>query len=586
MNGGKLRTKILGSRIEIFKVCLFLAFFVIVGRLFQVQVLQHDYYVAKANARQMKSFKISARRGELYVRDGDNKVAPIVMNERVWTIYLDPKYIGKTGRKETEQKLTEILGDEMELTWEKIWSDSERQYVEIAHNITYGKAKKIDEVKLRGVGKHEESRRVYPKGTMAAQLLGFINTESKGSGVEYALNERLAGKDGLLKTVKDVSNIPLTIGNNNIDIPAEDGEDIVLTIDENIQRKAEEVLANAVQYSGGVVSASALVMNPNNGQIMAVANMPNYNPAEYNKVKDATLFKNNISDDLYEPASVCKPFTYATALDLGVLKPSDTYVNTGSTQVEDRKIKNATNTDTVMGTVTFRKALAYSLNTGSVEALRKIGGGKISKDARNKLYDYLYNKFGLGRKTGVELYEEQGKIYSPDEMEGNAVRYANMTFGQGMSLTMIQTAAGFSSLVNGGKYYKPTLVAGTMEDGIFQEVEKVQPVRQTISEETSKTMRSMLESVREVNGGVADPQGYSIGVKTGTAETYDTSGLYTSDATVAGAVGFGGRKGKKPEYVVLVRLRGSRLLWGSEDAVPVFTEISNYMLRYLRISPS
>ena len=585
MDGGKLR-EILGDRIKIIKVCLFLVFFIIVGRLFSIQVIHHDDYVRKANARQMKSYQISARRGEIYVRDGDNKVAPIVMNERVWTIYLDPKYIGKEGREKTEEKLTSILGEDMEVSWQKVWADPERQYIEIAHNVTFEKAKKIEKARLKGVGKSEKSRRVYPMDTVGAQLLGFVNSEGKGSGIEYSLNKRLAGKDGLLKTVKDVADIPLTIGNNNIDIPAEDGENIVLSIDGNIQRKAEEVLANAVKRSGGVVSASALVMNPNNGRIMAVANMPSYSPAEYNKVKDANLFKNNISDDLYEPASVCKTFTYAAALDVGAITPDGTYVNTGSTQVEDRTIKNATNTSAVMGKINFRKALAYSLNTGSVEVLRRIGGGKISKDARRTLYGYLHDRFGLGEKTGVELYEERGKIFSPDEDEGNAVRYANMTFGQGMSLTMVQTAAGFSSLVNGGKYYKPTLVAGTMKNGVFYEDEQAQPIRQTISEETSKTMRSMLESVREVNGGAADPQGYSIGVKTGTAETYNASGQYTSDATVAGVVGFGGKKGKKPEYVVLIRMRGNRLLWGSEDAIPAFTEINNYMLRYLRISPS
>ena len=587
MDGG--REKLGGffrGRIGLFKVCLFLAFFVIVGRLFFVQIVQHNYYVAKANARQMKSYTISAKRGEIYVKDGDNKVAPIVMNERVWTVYLDPKYIGKSGREKTQRELTKILGDSLEVPWKKIWADPNRQYIEVAHNVTFDKAKAIDKAKIKGVGKSERSRRVYPMGVLAAQLLGFINTEGQGSGVEYALNKQLAGEDGLLKTVKDVSDIPLTIGNNNIEIPAKDGTDVVLSIDRNIQQRVEQILAESVKRSGGVTSASALVMNPNSGQILAVANTPSYNPAEYTKVTDANLFKNNISDDLYEPASVCKTFTYATALELGALTPDDTYVNTGATQVEDRTIKNATNTAAVMGRINFRKALAYSLNTGSVEALRRIGGGRISKNARTQMYDFLYNRFGLGRPTGVELYEERGKIYSPDEDEGNAVRYANMTFGQGMSLTMVQVAAGFSSIVNGGEYYKPTLIAGEMKDGVFVANKKNNAIRRTISEETSATMRSMLESVREVNGGVNDPQGYSIGVKTGTAETYDANGRYTSNATTAGVVGFGGKKGQKPEYVVLVKMKGSRLLWGSEDAVPAFTDISNYLLKYLRISPS
>ena len=197
--------------------------------------------------------------------------------------------------------------------------------------------------------------------------------------------------------------------------------------------------------------------------------------------------------------------------------------------------------------------------------------------------------FGLGQKTGIEVYEAKGNIISPEESEGNAVRYANMTFGQGMSLTMVQVAAGFSSVINGGKLYTPTLLAGTMKDGKFVADKQKPMVRNTISEETSATMRDMLEEVREHNGGRNDLPGYSVGVKTGTAETIDAkTGAYTSDKTVAGALGFGGSaaEGALPEYVIMIRLDGNVLLWGSQDAIPVFTELSNYMLEYLRIEPT
>lgn len=573
------------DRTSVLKWAMFLAFFIIIAKLFMVQVIQYDEYAQKARRRQMKSYVLAAQRGEVYLKDGDNAVSPVVMNERVWTIYLDPKYIGAKRRKETERQLGKILGDDMELPWRKVWSDKNRQYIEVAHDVDFKKAQQIDKAHLRGVGKKESMRRVYPMDELAAQVLGFINKEGVGYGIEDSLNKQLAGKDGLLKTVKDVSDIPLTIGSNNVEIAAENGKDMVLSIDENIQRKVEEFLANGVKRSGGAKSASALVLNPNNGQIMALANMPSYNPAAYNKVKDANLFKNNISDDPYEAASICKTFTYAVALDTGAIKPSDTYVNTGKTRVEDREIKNVTNTANVMGKIDFATAIAYSLNTGSVEVLRRIGGGKITKAARTTLYDYLHNRFGLGTKTGVELYEEQGRVISPEEAEGNAVRYSNMTFGQGMNTTMVQIATAFAAAVNGGHYYKPTLVAGEMRQGVLHEYKHKKAERQVISEETSQQLRQLLMGVRAVNGGKKDPAGYDIGIKTGTAETYDKSGKYTSDATVAGVAGFGGRKGEKPQYVILVRLRGNRLLWGSQDAEPIFSDINNYMLKYLRINP-
>jgi cell division protein FtsI/penicillin-binding protein 2 len=188
------------------------------------------------------------------------------------------------------------------------------------------------------------------------------------------------------------------------------------------------------------------------------------------------------------------------------------------------------------------------------------------------------------------LNEAQGIIISPDDPsgEGNAVRYANMTFGQGMNLTMLQVAAGFSSLINGGDYYTPTVIAGTYNNKKFEAAAPKAAVRKTISSGTSAEMRKMLQEVRSENGGQNDLSGYRIGVKTGTAETINPeTGQYWSGKTNVGALGFGGSNTDDalPSYVIMVRLDGEKLLWGSLDAIPVFTEISNYMLQYLRIEP-
>ena len=563
------------------------AMLVIFGaKLFSVQIVDHQRYVSEANSVRIKQRELIAKRGQIYMMNGIDKTVPLVMNERTWTIFVDPSYVDDKNKVQVE--LSKILGDQMITTWDKVWERMENMYVEVARHVSYDTVTAVKDANLKGVGRKETSRRVYPYGSLAAQVVGFVNAEGVGTGLEGSLNSRLTGKNGMLKTVTDVNSIPLSIGDENIEIPARDGEDIVLSIDENIQRKAETILKNTIDGAKGAVkNGSILVMNPNNGRIWAMANYPTFDPNEYYKVTDANLFTNMTTEAAYEPASVCKPFTYAMAINEGKLDPTGTYYNYGYTKVGDRIMKNATGTERQVGTRTFYEALDHSLNTGSIEALRRIGGESIPKSARRTMYDYLYNRFGLGHTTGVELYEATGKIYSPDEDEGNAVRYANMTFGQGMSLTMVQVAAGFSSIINGGHYYQPSIIAGVMKDGKFVPTAERAPKHDSLKAVTSATMRGMLQEVRSVNGGQADLKGYNIGVKTGTAETYDANGKYTSNRTVVGAIGYGGsaKEGALPEYVILVRMEGNTLLWGVSNAVPVFTELSNYMLQYLRIEP-
>ena len=564
-----------------------IAMLVIFGaKLFFVQIIDHDKYISEANSVRIKQRELIAKRGQIYMMSGADETVPLVMNERTWTIFVDPSYVDDKNKVQVE--LQKILGDQMITTWDKVWADMKNMYVEVARHVNYDTVTKVKDANLKGVGRKETSRRIYPYGSLAAQVVGFVNAEGVGTGIEGSLNNRLTGKNGMLKTVTDVNSIPLSIGDDNIEIPAQDGDDIVLSLDENIQRKAEKVLKTAIDNANGAVkNGSVLIMNPNNGRIWAMANYPTFNPSEYYKVTNASLFTNMTTEAAYEPASVCKPFTYAMAINEGKLDPTGTYYNYGYTKVGDRTIKNATGTERQVGTRTFYEALDHSLNTGSIEALRRIGGDNIPKSARRTMYDYLYNRFGLGHTTGVELYEATGKIYSPDEDEGNAVRYSNMTFGQGMSLTMVQVAAGFSSVINGGHYYQPSILAGVMKNGKFIPSAERAPLHDSLSSVTSATMRGMLQEVRSVNGGYADLKGYNIGVKTGTAETYDESGKYTSSRTVVGAIGFGGsaKEGALPEYVILIRMEGNTLLWGVSNAVPLFTELSNYMLQYLRIEP-
>jgi len=570
------------TRIGWLRAGLILAVAVIGVRLFQIQIIEHGKYVAVAESEHMRKFELLAERGQIYMLDG-NEVTSMVMNERVWTVFVDPSYVSSESL--VRETLDGILGSKIFVDWDEVFVDKTRQYVEVAKEVSWVEISHLEEANLKGVGRKMTTKRVYPYKNLASQVLGFVNANNVGYGAEGALNKDLAGTNGLLKTVADVNNIPLTIGDSNIEVPAVNGKNIALSIDVNVQRAMEKILAEAIETTGASY-ASALVINPNTGRVYAMANLPTYDPEEYWKVDDISVYRNRILEDPYEPASVCKTFTFAEGIELGAMRPTDTYVNTGSTPVDDRVISNMWQGS--RGTITFQEALNNSLNTGSVEVLRRFDGDgkKITKKGRELLYEAYHDKFGLGDKTGIELYESAGTVVGPNEGYGLNVRYANMTFGQGLDVTMMQVAAAFSAVINGGDYYAPTVVAGEVVNGeLVPRAAKPAVRRGVVSEATSRTMRDMLVKARQTSTtSWSDARGYVVGGKSGTAETYDAQGAYTSDTTIASYIGFGGASAGLPEYVAMVRISGEgKNLRGGVDAAPIFTKISNYMLEYLKI---
>lgn len=234
-------------------------------------------------------------------------------------------------------------------------------------------------------------------------------------------------------------------------------------------------------------------------------------------------------------------------------------------------------------------AFNYSLNTGSTQALRWLGGSEteINAQGRERLYDYYHNKFGLSVPTGIEIYEAAGTMVEPNaEHYGLDSTYANMTFGQNMQATMIQVTSAFASVINGGEYYTPTVVAGTMKDGELVEKTAQEAVRRTVSETTSQQMREMLYGTRHTwrNNGT-DPAGYYIGGKTGTAQVIK-NGEYSFDETIATYIGFGGTEGEMPAYVIMVRIwEDGKKAEGQRHALPVFNELKAYVQDYLKVRP-
>lgn len=566
-----------GSRSKILAGLIFFVMAVFVTRLFYLQVVRHNYYVELSNQEQLKQLTIPAKRGLIYAMDGSTPTK-LVMNETVYTLFADPMMVSDDAK--VIEVIRKIAGGNAKSNLQELLDKKDSRYQILATKLTRTQADKIKSEGLAGIGFQEETQRVYPEGSMAAQTLGFVNSEGEGQyGIEGALNDRLSGQDGLLQSVTDVRDVPLTIGDNNIDQPAEDGENIVLSIDRNVQSYAEQALAEGLEKSGAT-NGSAIVMNPQTGKVLAMANLPSYNPAEYNKVEDASSFLNAITMVPSEPGSVVKTFTVATGIDTGTITPDSTYVNTDKIVVDDRTITNATKGQT--GTITFQHALNYSLNTGMVTIAQRLGDGTINSRARTTMYDYFHNRFGLGGLTGIEVAEVTGQVISPENVEGNAVRYSNMSFGQGMDVTMIQMAAAFSSLINGGAYYQPTVIAGVMEDDEFVQTEP-NKLRQVISAETSAQVKNMIGTARRTFYSSLDKAGYDVGGKTGTSQTL-VNGEYVDDQTIGTYIGYGGND--TPEYVIMVQVSGENMnLGGSGDAMPIFTNISNWMIDYLRIEP-
>lgn len=582
-----MKVKQMRKRTDLIRVLLALCFILIVARMYDLQIISHQKYVDLAMSQQTMQNTIFAKRGEIYMMDGDN-TTPVVMNEKVYTISVDPFLLRSEGGqelKEDEAKIDQLVQGYAVNTWDKVFANEASRYAVIAKNVPYERAKQIKEAKITGVYAQGSTKRVYPEGDLAAQVLGFVNADGKGQyGIEGSLNKELTGVNGILKTVKDVNNIPLTIGKNNVRVPAQDGKNVVLSIDRNIQKKTEDAIKATIEKFH-VTNASAVVMNPRNGQILAMAGTPTYNPAEYAKVTDARAFQTDVTMSAFNPASVCKTFALAAAIDSGVMTPETTYNNTDLVTIDGWPIQNAIKGHT--GNISMQEVLTYSLNTGSIQALRLLGGSEteITYQGKEKLYDYYYNRFGLGKYTGIELAESKGTVIPPTDIDGTNARYANMTFGQSLDLTMIQVATAFSAVVNGGDYYTPTLVAGEIKNGEFVRDTLKERDHQAIESSTSETMRKMLHTARLVFPNVKYyDEGVYVGGKTGTAQVVK-NGKYTFDETIATYIGYGARSETDyPEYVIMTKVwEDNRRLDGGMNAKPIFDEISQFMVNYLKM---
>ncbi len=579
--------KSLRHRIKILRNVVLILLAIILIRLFFIQIIEHDAWLAKADEEHTLLETIVAKRGEIYMMDEGEPVS-VVLNQTTYNVIIDPSITDKDGIK---RALGAYASDFITADLDEVYNTEGLRYSIVAKNVPRTAADKIAEEGLSAVWFQPNNQRVYPEGEMASGLLGFVNSDGLGQyGVEGSFNDILSGKDGLLKATADVNKVALSIGSDNTKIPAEDGKNVVLTVDRGLQIGLEEVAANAVA-STAATNAAAIVMDSNTSKVLAMVNVPTYDPGDYGNVTDASAYMNYVTDVPYEPASVCKNFAFSAAINEGLMTPETTYFNEGYEIIDGWKINNAVQSASLYGTIDMRTALSWSLNTGSIYALKLLGGNPsaINQAGREKLYDYYYNKFRLGQPTGIEIMEEIGFIPDPNEGWGRDSVYANMTFGQNLSLTMIQVATAFSAVINGGTYRTPTIIEGTLTNGELIASERKDAIEDKIlSDDTSSTMRDLLvynRTSKRTNG--IDRSGYSIGGKSGTAQVIK-NGAYddTMSETVGTYIGFVGSNGELPKYTIMVKIWAEgQQIDGTQNAGSLFDSMSNYTIDYYKVQP-
>lgn len=573
------------KRIRIWYGLLVLVLCVFGVRLFYMQVIQQGEYRSKALSKQLKQYEIPATRGIIKAYDGENAL-PIVLNQQLFVLYADPVYVKKVD--ETAAKLVSVLGGDAS-KYAQLMKTKDTRYVVLAKKISKEQSNKIAKLKLPGIGTIAQDYRTYPQGTLLSQVLGFVNDEGQGKyGVEQALNKQLIGTPGELKAITDANGIPLAASRDNTRRAPVNGQDLVLTIDLAMQQQLENILADGLKNSRAS-AISAVIMDTRTGAVKAMANLPTYDPSQYFKIEDASVFQNMAVAHPIEIGSSMKTLTTAAALDQGVIKANQTYYDPASWLVDKFRITNIEE-DGGPGTRSITDILNLSLNTGATWELMQMGGGQINEKGRQAWYEYMSNRYRFGKLTGIEQgYEDPGIVPEPAENDaGINLTYANTTFGQAMTATPVQLGAALTSAVNGGTYYQPRLVDQTIDNA--GKATRVRPKvlqRGVVSAKTSKELIPMMQyTVDKHNFSPGfDQNSYMVGGKTGTAQIAKPGGGYEDDkfnGTYAGFVG-----GDSPDYVIVVFVHKPTNggYAGTAAAQPVFGKLAHMLINNSYVAP-
>ena len=555
--GGSGIARVVNSRIRLLLLCIFLAFGALLARASWIATVRASSLSSMAQQQTKAPVVLPAGRGTIY----DSMGTPLALGEQATTVYVDPAEVTQPEREAV--KAARVLRLEPNAVYRDL-KTKHTHFVYVARKADARKALRLSKLQLPGFHFYAEERRAYPQHSVAAQVLGSVDVENKGAaGLEYALDRSLTGTPGSQTLVRDPFGRAISLENVK---PPTHGRSAFLTIDSKIQSNAEQVLSETAR-KWHAKDATAIVLDPKTGAILAMAEAPNYDANSFSKAYGRGLTTNRAVSDVYEPGSVFKVVTIAGALSQGSVTPNTRFTLPYSIQVADRVIHDAEVRGTE--TMTVSQILAQSSNVGTVTIARQY----LHENGLKK----WIAQFGFGRKTGIDFPGESGGLL-PSYWSGSTI--GNVPIGQGVSVTPIQLASVYGAIANRGMWVQPHLV---------DHVQGVQPsaprTRRILSETVDRQLLQMLKGVVSDTGtaaGAAIP-GYTVAGKTGTAQKPGPHGYEAGKyaATFVGMV-----PANDPRLVVLVTVDEPKLaIFGGVVAAPAFAQIAGFDLQYLEVPP-
>jgi stage V sporulation protein D (sporulation-specific penicillin-binding protein) len=562
-------------RIRIITALVLLLALVLIGRLYHIQVMHYTSYEERANRQYVHTVRDLYSRGSIFFtsRDGEKVSAATIQSGYVLSI--DPTRI--TDAEGTYTKLNAVYPLDKEMFLEKA-RNTERTYQEIAQRVHAKDADTIESLGLSGVQLYKMQWRYYPGDELAAQTVGFVGyAQEEGTrlsgryGLERYYDEVLSREDGRI-SVNFFAEIFSNLGSVIFDNKKTRTGYIITTIEPTVARMLERELLN-VQDTYNSKLSGGIIMNPNTGEIYALATVPSYN---LNDRANATIesFKNPLVENVYEMGSIIKALTVAAGLDSGAIAPSTTYYDGGSIELDTYTIKNYDGRG--RGTVNMQQVLNQSLNTGVSFIVKTMG--------REKFRTYFTN-LKLGSETGVDLPSETHGLVE-NLKSPRAVEYATASFGQGIALTPIATARALATLANGGTLITPHITKRIeYQDGTSKEVTYPEGDRVFKKETSEEISRMLLKVVDEaLGGGKAKLEHYSIAAKTGTAQIAKPGGGYYDDRYLHSFFGY--FPAYDPEYLVLLyTVEPQGVKYASETLTQPFMELSQFLINYYSVEP-
>jgi cell division protein FtsI (penicillin-binding protein 3) len=535
----------------------------ILVRLSILQVSRADAYQTEALDWRLHTVTLPAPRGQILDRSGE----PLAISLPARDVYADPSQV--TDPRGEAEKLSPILKERVKHLQRELTADG--TFVYLARQVPLRMAERIQRMDLAGIGFLDSTRRVYPAGTLASQVLGFVGVDGAGlSGLEYEFQRQLAGRAGERTQETDPAGHPI-VGGVDVGRPSVPGIDLVTTIDRDFQYQVQVALEEAVKRNGAI-GGTVIAMDVRTGDVYAMASWPWFDPNDFSAAKP-DRWRNRAVTDAFEPGSVCKVITAAAAVEERAVSLTERFAVPDHMQVGQFTIHDSHSHP--VEEMTIGDIVAQSSNIGAVMVAQQLG--------EERMATYL-SKFGLGQMTGVGFPGESSGVLLP-LYRWSDTSLATMAYGQGISASALQMASVYATIANGGVWVRPRLVRGTVDaEGTFHPAES-SPTWRVVSERTAKVVTRMLAyAVESGTGTTAQIAGYQVAGKTGTARIPKPGGGYYTDRDIASFIGF--LPASSPRVVIVATLDRPVTIYGGIAAAPLFQAVARYAIERLGIAPT